>query len=469
MAVAQTAAATQPDDLTEAGLEARYHALATATAARTGPAQRPATPALPPTDPQARLTPTDIRIPLLAMARASEARSQATILAAQASGGTRALSLSGGAMRLSDVLTAADQTLPDATGPHGLRLPLIIEQDAALLIGPTQKLDLDRSAGAFVANFGTLTVTGGSIRSQGPAPVSAPDFAPFVVTTGQGILAAENAYFEGLGFGHGPSFAGVSVVAKGLYRPATPSILRDTLVRNVRSLTFVGAGAPLVSGTIFTQMRGPSVILQGTQDARIENSVFLGGSGRGTLQITGAAQGTLITGSDIYLPHQSGITIESGSHGTTLHDTLVWRAHHHGVLSDASDCLTLRGLRVVAARHGGAVLRGSRGAAVIDSDFVASGHAGLMVADLPGTAETRIEGNRFQGNRSGLETAAPGHLLLIGNDFSDQFPRFLDGDVEAQTPRLLRDLRGAAPITLAAGGRAQAAPLTRACAPVEGQ
>jgi hypothetical protein len=52
----------------------------------------------------------------------------------------------------------------------------------------------------------------------------------------------------------------------------------------------------------------------------------------------------------------------------------------------------------------------------------------------------------------GISTAAPAEIHLDANDFSQQFPRFLKGDLSGSIAALTANLTGSAPLVLQAGG-----------------
>ncbi|WP_371156022.1 NosD domain-containing protein [Jannaschia sp. 2305UL9-9] len=461
------AGATQPLSsgaaLSEA--EARYAALVSDLAAPPEARDHAAETRFESRDPDLQIT--DLRIALMKLGRPEDAAAQATVLRAQPDGRRLGITLMSGDITFADLLAALPRMSDTALASGGLSVPLIIEQGASLLVGPGDALRLDRGTGAFIVNFGTLHVVGGSIAATGHANNPAPDFAPFIATAGQGVMMIEDAHVTGLGFGHAPTYAGLSVMVSGLYRPKAPSRVTGTTFRDTGSLSLSGGADALIADNVFDKGRSSDLILRGTDRARVLRNTFVDGQAGDAIRLSDHATATRIAGNAIYRPRNSGISIADGSHGTDLRDTVIWRPRHHGVLARESDCLSLTGMRILAPRHEGILLRGTRQASIVDTDMIGSGHAGLMIADQPEFARTRIAGNRFAMNRTGIETAAPGHLDLTGNDFSDQFPRFLAGDIQLLTPVVMRDLRGEAPFVLAAGGIDRTLPPPATCTQYE--
>ncbi|UWQ17942.1 right-handed parallel beta-helix repeat-containing protein [Jannaschia sp. M317] len=402
------------------------------------------------------LEPVDLRIALFQVARDGEAEHQATALNAQPGGRTEALTLHSGTATLTDL-----QSVPEY-GDNGLTRPLIIGVGATLRLTEGQILRLDRAAGAFVINFGTLDITGGGIVSAGGPNLLEPAFAPFVLTGGAGSFAARDAWFEGLGIARSLSFGGLAVAGQGLYRaPSAPRIVNSVL-RDVATLAFLSGTEVEVTGTTFDRSRGSAIVLRGVTGARLRDNTILDTIKGDGIRLHRSPD-SRITGTRIFRAHASGIVLESGSHGSRVSDSVIWRAGHQGVHAEASDCVTLTDLAILAPRRDGILLRAAQGARVTGSRIMDAGRAGLLIAGQAETARTQLSGNTLAFNRTGIETAAPGRLRLSGNDFTDQFPRFLSGDVQAQTPALLRDLTGAAPIVLAAGGVPDAPPPIQPC------
>ena len=76
---------------------------------------------------------------------------------------------------------------------------------------------------------------------------------------------------------------------------------------------------------------------------------------------------------------------------------------------------------------------------------------------------TRIEDNVLDANGAGVATATAEAILLEGNDFTRQFPRFLAGDLGRQARYIASDITGRAPIALDAAGLVRIADLPSHC------
>lgn len=341
---------------------------------------------------------------------------------------------------------------PDAIGPDGLRTPLIVGADARLRLRQGDAMLLDRSAGAFLIVFGALHVTGARVAGSGASNLSAPDFAPFVMVGGRGQLHAKNARFADLGFGWQPAFGGVAVMAQALFARDSRANLSDSTFTRVRSVAISGAGTVRVTGARFTEMGRSALILGRVTGAVVADSVFEGGHSGDAIRLMAGAAGTVIRAVTITAPAENGITLMPGTRDTRITDTTITDARHNGIRADQAACLQVAGTQITGSRFSGINLRAASGVTVENSRIAHSRHAGIKIADLPADATTRVTGARIAHNRAGLETAAPGRVALHRNDFQDQFPRFLAGDIQAHTPRILRDLSNQTPLLLRGGG-----------------
>lgn len=408
-------------------------------------------PAPPTPAPRATVELFDLRLALAQMALVVGTNDQLTVLRAQPGGRLLAVSLRDGSIDAAGLLAEARRLDPAAVAGGAMAYPVLVQQGATLRIDGGAMLALDRAEGAFVVNLGRLELAAGGIVASGGANTAAPDFAPFVVTAGTGVLQAEAALFSGLGFGRTPSFSGLAVIVSGLYRPSEPSVLRASLLRDLNAVRFVGTQGSTLADNLFTGARSTALELRGTSGARLLGNRFVDGAGD-AIRLSDGARGTWIDGTEIFRPALNGIRLRGASHGTQVRDTLVWQAGKSALSVSRSDCTTVQGLRAVGSGQKGLALRQARASRIAGSAISGSGSAGLYVSQQPEGTVLELEGNRFAANRVGIDTAAPARLRLSANDFSDQFPRFLDGDVQDGSAALIADLSGRQPLVLAAGG-----------------
>ncbi|WP_394156065.1 right-handed parallel beta-helix repeat-containing protein [Loktanella salsilacus] len=399
----------------------------------------------------------DLRFVLIEMARTSGSNEQLSVLRAQPDGRLKALSVRKGAADLAAVISAAEEM--GFYGADGLTIPLIIQANAHLTIaGP---LLLDRANGAFVINFGRTQIIGGSITGTGGENPNISEFRPFFTTLGTGSFDIRDAVIQSLGYGSAPAFSGFAAIEAGLYRPQAQSSIQNTLLRDVMSTQFDGLRAPSISGSVFDQSGGNALELRQTQNAQIADNLFIN-SGGDALRITHGATGTQISGVDIYQARLNGIRINISSHATQLDDVTIWKAGKIGLAVDRSDCIAIRRLSVLHPGQKGVSLQRTRASVLTDSRVLGSRNVGVFVADQPFGTVLTLARNRIAANRVGISTAAPAEIRMDANDFTEQFPRFLKGDLSGSTATLTADLTGSNPLILQAGGTdpALASPMT---------
>lgn len=397
---------------------------------------------------EADLSVTDLRIVLVQLARVMGGNDQLSVLLAQPQGRMDALSIDAGGMDLETLLTRADAL--GHLGPNGLTIPVVISGDAQLRI-EGQVLPLDRANGAFLANFGRLDLRGGGIEGQGDVNPTVGEFRPFIVTAGTGSMGLHGGTLRHLGYGRTSAFSGVAGIEGGLYRPTRHSVVNGMLLQDVQGVSFVRARTPVVRNSIFADVTGHALELRGTTAAVVADTRFIN-IAEDAIRIDKGAVATRITEVEIFDVGGNGIRLLAASDATHVEDALIWDAAKSAYSADRSDCLLLRDVQAVQSGEKGVSIRRSRNSRIERSAFLASGSSGLFIADQPTGSVTRLFDNRFAGNKVGLTTASPAELRLEGNNFSDQFPRFLKGDLQADTQRLIADLTGAEPLVMLAGG-----------------
>ncbi|MEM6323801.1 MAG: NosD domain-containing protein [Pseudomonadota bacterium] len=390
----------------------------------------------------------DIRIVLAQLARSAGANGQLSVLRAQPSVSAQALVIKNGALSLEAVRAA----YPDAVGPHGFTQPIVIWPGARLEMRAGDVLRLSRPDGAFLANFGALLIEGGTIESAGAANTGAPEFAPFIVTSGAGFALIRGAHLRGLGFGLSPAFSGLAFVKGGLYPSDAPSLIVDSLIEDIGGVTFRGSEEARLVGNIIAAPRRHGVELRATSRVTLQDNLILD-AGRNAIRLTNRANASLIMSNRLFNARSTAIHIETLSHEARVVDNLIWGTRGNALTMHRADCADVAGNTFLHNRGKGVSLRAVQGATVTGNAFYTNTSAAIFLADQPGGVPTRIAGNIFAGNLAGLSAASGAKLLLIGNDFTEQFPRFFDGDLTIASPAILKDLTGTTALTLDAGDR----------------
>ncbi len=395
----------------------------------------------------------DLRLALLQLSFAAGSNDQLSIVRAQSSSTPQAIVINDGQANLYELRAwVSSQPHPERLlAGDTLRVPLVVFQNGRFDMTPGDKLELSTKDGAFIANLGVLVMNGAAISATAEKNEVAEQFAPFVATAGTGQAQISNSLFERLGFGDTALYSGVSVINRGLYAPIGQSYLTDTVLRDVRGATFAGGASPVVMSNVFVGEQAGGLVLRSTQNALISSNAFLGGATEAAIKFMNSATNTTVRRNIIFSASGPGIFVTEGSHETTITDNLIWRSGS-GISVLQSDCVDLTGNIAVDNLRKGIELRTSRNSRVVANQMLGNHSSGLFIGAQPSGTTTWLNDNVFIGNRVGLSSASADHLVLSRNDFQNQFPRFLDGDLAAQTSRIVTNLRGTDAIELRAGG-----------------
>ncbi|MDC0738706.1 right-handed parallel beta-helix repeat-containing protein [Cognatishimia sp. SS12] len=418
--------------------------------------------------PAAKVSLTDLRLALAQLTLVSGANDQLLVLRAQAQIQPRALTISGGAISLAALKRAAqDLPQPGGTalwGPQGLNVPLVIWQDAALQLRPGDQLELSRPHGAFLLNFGQLTADRAVLHAVGGTNPRAAGFRPFVATVGTGSAQIWGSAFAGLGFGQTAAFSGVSFVNGGVFRPRHISEIIGSRFADIGGITLRGTTGAQLAGNLIVKARGPAVDLRGTEASHLSNNVIVDAAARGAIRVTREARGSVVRGNVLLANKGVGIEIGSAGPGTVVAGNLIWAQGQAAIAVTLTDCLRVTGNQLLASGAKGITLRSVRQALLTDNRIERSRSAGLAITGQAASSQIALHGNRFQANRSGISGAGSGALLLSRNDFSQQLPQIVAGDLAGQSAALLSDLYGVRPVHLTTPTSSEARRPTASCA-----
>lgn len=93
---------------------------------------------------------------------------------------------------------------------------------------------------------------------------------------------------------------------------------------------------------------------------------------------------------------------------------------------------------------------------MIEDNLVMSNHsAGVWVSAQIKSAQTFVSANILSANGSGIASATGATIILGNNDFTEQFPQFLSGDLTLQSRHIAQNLKGQEQIILTTAGRQQ--------------
>ncbi|KJZ19328.1 right-handed parallel beta-helix repeat-containing protein [Loktanella sp. S4079] len=396
----------------------------------------------------------DLRLALVQISFAVGSNDQITIVRAQPEDQPKVIAIQDGAVDLSQIRDwIATQPNPETLlSGDTLRTPIIVLQDARLTIEPGENIMLSRPDGAFIANLGEMIVDGAAFTVTGDEHPQSPNFVPFLTTAGTGMAQISNSLFEGLGFGDTAAFSGVSIINRGLYAAIGDSYLVQNVMRDVRKVTFDSTENTVIKGNVFVGERAGTVELRHAQNARIIANIFADSARGSALRITDGSTGTTLNRNVVLNSTSNGITVNHASSNTIISDNIIWKSAGGGLSITGSDCVYVANNIAIDNRRKGIELRTSHSSEVIGNHLLGNQSAGLFIGDQPIGSHTAISDNIFVGNRIGLSSASAHRLTLHGNNFSNQFPRFLDGDLASQSHKIVADLRGEEDIDLTAGG-----------------
>jgi hypothetical protein len=397
-------------------------------------------------DPTVTVSAGDVRLGLLQAALHAGTTGHDAIIAAQTEGG-EAIFLRSGSAGLADLMAA----LEDGTQPGSLRRagdtftaarPIVVMQGASLAIAPGETLRLDARGGAFVLSLGRIAVEGARIEAVGIDPADPLGFRPFVASLGTGDLVVRDGAIAGLGFPGAAMTSGLAHAARGLLRGPEPLTLTDVILDDVQGVTVLGGQGLDVSGSTFRDMRGTALSVSGAPETRIEANRFERGRGLHTIHVSGPDGQVRIARNVLSGGRHAGIRVSDGTAKLDLHGNRVSGYAGTAIrLDDGPACARVSGNLLEGNGGDGLAVRGGGPLAVDGNVIAGNGGAGISISQPEPRADMLVVHNLLAGNRTGLRGVMLGALRLAGNDFSDQRPRILSGDLAQTVPALLRASR----------------------------
>ncbi|MGR3502280.1 right-handed parallel beta-helix repeat-containing protein [Pseudaestuariivita sp.] len=412
----------------------------------------------------------DMRLPLAMLSQSHGAGDIFDVVTAQGDASPKALVLRKGRAGLSELIQAARSAnagAVDARGVLVLTRPVVIWDNAELILSPGHHLEFDREAGAFMLVLGLLETTGATISGTGGPNVHAPDFKPFITAANGGRLILRKSTFSHLGFGRTSKFAGISIARNGLHMSRGTSEISGNLFDTIGSvwidtdqdvrvvgnrfrnpqrvaLSIVNAGRPVLTDNVFFQGGAFNAIqvVRGSYDARIERNLILGGE-------------------------RAGIVLKFDSQRARIEDNVIWRRRGAGIIFAKAHCGTIAGNWVVENRQKGIEVRSARGVQVVGNRITMNRSAGLWVSAQDNGVNVLVKDNLFAQNRAGLTTATGADLVLENNDFTRQLPKYLSGDISPQNAIFAHKMEPR-PMVLSAGGLTFDAIPQTGCKPRQG-
>lgn len=428
-------------------------------------------PAMAPDAPPPRIARLPLRLALTMLSQAHGDDDNGAVLLAQSDPTGTILVLQGGQADLSALaaLVAAEGRAALLDGQRlTLQVPLVIWPEAGLRLGPGEELLLSRADGAFVMNFGTLTLDGAAIRGTPEPNPAVRRFRPFVTTADGGHLIMRGAEMSGLGFGTSLKFAGVSVLRSLLTPGARPADIAQSRFDDVLSLALVGDSGARILGNRFHDARGPALVVARSSGVLVQGNLFSGQMPTNAIRIEAGSPGGIVTANVILGGERTGITVRGDSPDALVAGNVVWDRSGGGIAILDSACARVAGNLVIANDQKEIELRAAPGGSVIANSVLSNDSIAIWISDQTTTAETRIADNVIAFNGAGLAAAQGGPLVATGNDLTRQYQQFISGDLVAMAKLFARDMLGRDDIRIVSGGMAAAAPGPEAQGPTCG-
>ena len=406
----------------------------------------------------------DLRLALARLAQSYRSQDHLDIMLAQDPDDLQALVVRRGQITLSDIRRMLKRDYENVTqsddGTLVLHRPVIIWDDAKLVINPNEKLKFDRQSGAFLVNFGTLEITGSHISTTLEPNADSPDFIPFVATAGGGNVLLTDTVVEGLGFGRTPKFSGFSVVRNPLVGRNQTNIFLNNVFVDIVSLAISNASDSVIRSNRFHDMRAEGIALVRAPNTRILGNLFSGKAPTNSILVYNFSSNSRVSGNVLTRGDRAGIVVRNNSDNVLVSNNVVWRRDGGGIQMGRVTCGSVMDNLVMDNRQKGIEIRSADSVSVTRNLIIENHNAGVWVSAQVPDAQTHILENVLVKNGAGISSATGAILALKGNDFSEQFPRFLDGDLSFQSNYVVQDIYGRTPIVLTAAGPAPNADLT---------
>lgn len=403
--------------------------------------------------PLANATVENLRTALAVLTQTQGGQDNLDVLLAQPQGSTDALTFRGGRVTLEHIrhsLRALNLQTDMRPGQDTLRVPVILWQDTVLQLGPQDHLALSRPDGAFLISFGRAEIDRSRIFVAGGDNFASKDFVPFVTIAGGGSLKMTGAALEGLGFGNSPKFSGLSVVAHSLLGSTGESEITGSHFENLVTVSISGTQGTSLSGNRFYNMRNNALLLETATAALVQGNLFFGDGPTNSVRVLKGADDTVVRGNVLLEGARSGILVQGQSNRVEVSGNVIWRRSGGAIKLSRTECGLVRHNVILNSQQKGVDIRSSDKTTVQGNTISGSRSSGIWVSSQRAGAQTFVSENILKGNKAGLATATGAELVLVGNDFSNQFPRLIDGDLTLQNRAIAMDLRGDTPIVLTA-------------------
>lgn len=398
---------------------------------------------------------TDERHALSAMAQIYGGSNNRKVLEAGRPDDYEALEITSGVLTLAqlrDRLAARHLGRETDTGHDVLRVPLVIGPDARLFLGEGEILKLSNDDGAYIVSFGRIEVVGGEISASRKMDEATEEFAPFVVSVGSGTVMVSGATFRNLGFGFTAKFAGFSILSHPSMLPNRRNVVENSRFDNLVTLVTSGVRHVEVRGNRFFDMRRNPILISRSPNAVVEGNLFSGDSPTNAIRVANGSGDSRLSHNIVLEGSRAGLLVSSGSDNVIVANNVIWRRDGGGVKLFNVRCGRIEDNLILDDRQKGIEVRSSVASHVSGNRIIGNANAAVWVSANRPDNVTYLIGNLIRENGSGLSTASGGNVAMQDNDLSNQFPRFLDGDVTHHFRAIVADMTGRTPLLLSARG-----------------
>lgn len=416
---------------------------------------------IPSTTVKVSLVPVDLVLSQIALQTGANFHS--ALIQAQASGKPEALMIDAGRVTLAALkLQLRDKKfseyIEETESGLTFRIPLVIWKSAELALEKGETLGLDASQGAFLLNTGRLSVDNAAIMGVGPENKKQPAFRPFILSALSGSLNISQSKLSRLGFGDRPGMSGITLNVGGLYPVLGESTIRQTLFQDVGSVAVINGSKVNISGNRFRSSAGTAIIVSGGDDVVVKRNIIgvtaKGGHG---IKVTDGANDVTLAENIISSSGSNGIFADRGVTNLEIKRNVLTGSHASGISLVSTACVEIQDNLLSSSGARGVSIRNSRSVSLSANLVTSNRGAGVAVTEQPSGQVTRLDDNDFIANRAGIYGTNAATLALARNEFSEQMPRLLEGEIAQDTARLLRASLGEeGNLTIEGSGRSAA-------------
>ncbi|WGT49796.1 right-handed parallel beta-helix repeat-containing protein [Thioclava nitratireducens] len=344
-------------------------------------------------------------------------------------------------------LAMLDDLLADSGHPDALirkddrfvaSMPIVVLKGASLSLSEGDRLDLSRREGSYLISFGALDVDHATIAAGSDVHPDIAGFRPFVAALGPQSLSLKDATLTGLGYGDRAYSAGLFLGGRGLLSFGSPAAMTGNSFTDLRGVVLQDLDGVNLTDTEIADARGSGLMLRDIDGGTITDLTVRDTGGEQALHLSGVSDMRLV---NVALDggQGKGMRVDDNSRALQLRDVAVRGFDGSGAtMAQGATCVLFDRIEVSGNKGAGFAERGAGTTIFNESRFADNRGPGLMIDRQRPETRVLITESRFAGNRMGIRATGLADLRLHDNDFTDQRPRLLSGDLDALTPDFLR-------------------------------